>query len=189
MKTAFESKPGTVLKIDGELMFVTKYEYHRAWRGTTTIKMRLKNLLSGNTSDKTFNWEDKMEDVILDRARFDYLYSAGWVYAFMNQTTYEQIELDDETIWDMKYFLIEGMNVDIQQYEWKFIGLVLPTNVRFTIAECDPGVKWNTADWKITKDAVTNTGLSIKVPWFIEVGDDVIVNTETYEYMERAKKE
>ncbi len=187
MKTAFESKPGTVLKIDGELYFVSKWEYHRAGRGATTIKMRLKNLFNWSMTDRTFGWEDKMDDVILERARFEYLYGAGGTYAFMNQETYEQIELDEETIGDMKYFLIEGDTVDIQQFEGKFVGLVLPTNVKLTIAECDPGVKWNTADWKVTKDAVTNTGLSIKVPGFVNQGDEVIVNTETGDYMERAK--
>lgn len=187
MKTAFESKPGTVLKIDDQLMFVSKWEYHRAWRGATTIKMRLKNLMNWSMTDRTFGWEDKMDDVQLERARFEFLYASGDTYAFMNQETYEQIELDEETIWDMRFFLIEGNTVDIQQYEGKFIGLVLPTNVRLTIAECEPGVKWNTADWKITKDAVTNTWLTIKVPWFVEQWDDVIVNTESWEYMERAK--
>lgn len=187
MKTAFESKPGTVLKIDGELYFVSKWEYHRAGRGATTIKMRLKNLFNGSMTDRTFGWEDKMDDVILERARFEYLYGAGGTYAFMNQETYEQIELDEETIGDMKYFLIESDTVDIQQFEGKFVGLVLPTNVKLTIAECDPGVKGNTADGKVTKDAVTNTGLTIKVPGFVNQGDEVIVNTETGDYMERAK--
>ncbi|MGE4444074.1 MAG: elongation factor P [Candidatus Altimarinota bacterium] len=187
MKTAFEAKPGTVLKIDAELFFVSKWEYHRAGRGATTIKMRLKNLFNGSMTDRTFNGEDKLDDVILERARFEYLYGAGGTYAFMNQDTYEQIELDDETIGDMKFFLIEGNTVDIQQFEGKFVGLVLPTNVRLTIVECEPGVKGNTADGKITKDAVTNTGLTLKVPGFINQGDDVIVNTESGEYQERAK--
>lgn len=187
MKTAFESKPGTVLRIDSELYFVSKWEYHRAGRGATTIKMRLKNLFNGSMTDRTFGWEDKMDDVILERARFEYLYGAGGTYAFMNQETYEQIELDEETIGDMRFFLIEGDTVDIQQFEWKFVGLVLPTNVKLTIAECDPGVKGNTADGKVTKDAVTNTGLTIKVPGFVNQGDEVIVNTETGDYMERAK--
>ncbi len=187
MKTAFESKPGTVLRIDSELYFVSKWEYHRAGRGATTIKMRLKNLFNGSMTDRTFGWEDKMDDVILERARFEYLYGAGGTYAFMNQETYEQIELDEETIWDMKFFLIEWDTVDIQQFEGKFVGLVLPTNVKLTIAECDPGVKGNTADGKVTKDAVTNTGLTIKVPGFVNQGDEVIVNTETGDYMERAK--
>lgn len=187
MKTAFESKPGTVLKIDWELMFVSKYEYHRAWRWATTIKMRLKNLMNWAMTDKVFNWEDKLEDVVLERARFEYLYEAAWTYAFMNQETYEQIELSEDDIWDMKYFLIEAMTVDVQQFEGKFIWIVLPTNVKLTIVECEPWVKWNTADWKITKDAVTNTWLTLKVPGFIEQWDEVIVNTSTYEYMERAK--
>lgn len=187
MKTAFEAKPGTVLKIDDTLFFVSKWEYHRAWRWATTIKMRLKNLFNWWMTDRTFNWEDKLDDVILDRARFEYLYWAWGTYAFMNQATYEQIELDDETIWDMKFFLIEWETVDIQQFEWKFVWLVLPTNVKLEIVECEPGVKWNTADWKITKDAVTNTWLTIKVPGFVNQWDFVIVNTESWEYQERAK--
>ena len=188
MKTAFDSKPGTILKIDWELMFVSKYEYHRAWRWATTIKMRLKNLMTGQMTDKTFNWEDKMDDVYLDRSRFEYLYTSSGQYSFMNQETYEQIELDEDDIWDMKYFLIEWMTVDIQQYEGRFVWVVFPTNVNLTIAECEPGVKWNTADGRITKEAVTNTGLTIKVPGFVEVGDEVVINTETFEYMERVKK-
>ena len=187
MKTAFEAKPGTVLKIDNALFFVSKWEYHRAWRWATTIKVRLKNLFNSTMTDRTFNWEDKLDDVILDRARFEYLYQAWGTYAFMNQSTYEQIELDEETIGDMKYFLIEWETIDIQQYEWKFIWIVLPTNVKLEITECEPSVKWNTADWKITKDAVTNTWLAIKVPWFVEQWDMVIVNTESWEYQERAK--
>lgn len=187
MKTAFDSKPGTVLKLDGELMFVSKYEYHRGWRWSTTIKMRLKNLLNWTMTDRVFNWEDKLDDVVLERARFEFLYAAWGVWAFMNQETYEQIELNEDDIWDMRYFLIEGNTVDIQQFEWKFIWVVLPTNVKLTVVECEPGVKWNTADWKITKDAVTNTGLTLKVPWFVEQWDEIIVNTSTYEYMERAK--
>jgi elongation factor P len=166
---------------------VSKYEYHRAWRGATTIKMRLKNLLNGWSTDRTFNGEDKLDDITLDRSRFEYLYESGGVYAFMDQASYEQIELDEETIWDMKYYLVEWNTVDIQQYEWKFIWLVIPTNVKLTIVECEPGVKWNTADGKIIKEAVTNTKLTIKVPWFVEEWDEIIVNTETWEYMERAK--
>jgi len=149
--------------------------------------MRLKNLENGSMSDRTFNGEDKMDDVVLDRAHFEFLYEAGGTYAFMNQETYEQIELDEDTIGDMKYFLIAWETVDIQQFEGKFVGLVLPTNVRLTVAECDPGVKGNTADGKVVKDAVTNTGLTLKVPGFVNQGDDIIVNTQSYEYQERAK--
>lgn len=187
MKTAFQSKLGTVLRIDWDLYLVVKYEYHRGGRGSTNINLRLKNLLQWNSVDRVFDGEDKMDDVQLERAKFEFLYESAGTYAFMNQSTYEQIELSEDNIGDMKYFLTEGLVVDVQQFEGKFIGIVLPMTVRLTIVECDPGVKGNTADGKITKDAVTNTGYRIKVPGFVEQWEDIIVNTESGEYQERAK--
>jgi len=187
MKTAMQSRPGTVIKIGKELFLVVKYEIHRGGRGATNIKMRLKNLIVGNISDRVFDGEEKMEDITLDRSKFEYLYDAGGSYAFMNQDTYEQIELTEDDIGDMKNYLVEGIKVDVQQYEGKFVGIVLPNTVRMTVVECDPGVKGNTADGKVSKDATTNTGYSLKVPGFVNAGEDIIVNTETGEYQERAK--
>lgn len=187
MKTAQQSRPGTVIKIGNDLMLVVRYEIHRGGRGATNIKMRLKNLIAGNTVDRVFDGEEKFEDITLDRAKFEYLYATGDAYAFMDQDTYEQIEISEENIGDAKNFLVEGIKVDVQQYEGKFVGIVLPNTVRMTIVECDPGVKGNTADGKVTKDATTNTGYQIKVPGFVNSGEDIIVNTETGEYQERAK--
>lgn len=187
MKTAFQSKMGTILRIDGDLYIVTKYEYRRGGRGATTINMRLKNLSTNSTMDRQFDGEEKMDDVQLDRAKFEFLYESGDTYAFMNNESYEQIELSGDDVGDSKYFLTEGLIVDMQQFEGRFVGFTLPTTVRLTIAECEPGVKGNTADGKIVKDAVTNTGYSLKIPGFIEQGEDIIVNTESGEYQERAK--
>ncbi len=187
MKTAFQSRLWTVLRIDNVLYLVVKFEYRRGGRGATTINLRLKNLLEGNSVDRQFDGEVKMDDVTLDRAKFEYLYESAWEYFFMNNETFEQIELGEDNIWDNKFYLTEGMIVDVQQYEGKFIGISLPTNVRLTIETCDPGVKGNTADGKVMKDAVTNTGLSLKIPGFVEQGEDIMVNTESGEYSERAK--
>lgn len=187
MKTAFQCKLGTVVKLDGKLFIVVKYEYHRGGRGATTISLRLKNLTEWNTMDKQFDGEEKMDDVILDRAKHEFLYESAWSYYFMDNTSYEQIEIDEENIGDNKYFLTEWLIVDVQQYEGKFIGISLPLNVRLTVAECDPGVKGNTADGRVTKDAVTSSWYSLKIPGFVEQGEDIIVNTETWEYQERAK--
>lgn len=187
MKTAFQSRLGTVLRIDGQLYIVVKFEYRRGGRGATTINLRLKNLLEGNSVDRQFDGEVKMDDVTLDRAKFEFLYESTGVYYFMDQETYEQIELDEDNIWDNKYYLTEGLIVDVQQYEGKFIGISLPLNIRLTVEECEPGVKGNTADGKVMKDAVTQTGLSLKVPGFVNQGEDIIVNTESGEYQERAK--
>ena len=79
------------------------------------------------------------------------------------------------------------MQVDLQQYEWKFIWLIVPSYVTLEVTECEPGVKWNTADWKITKDATVSTWLTLKVPWFINQWDKIVINTETFEYLERSK--
>ena len=128
-----------------------------------------------------------MDDVILDRSKHEFLYESAGTYYFMDNTNYEQIEIDEESIGDNKYFLTEGLVVDVQQYEGKFIGISLPLSVRMTVTECDPGVKGNTADGKVVKDAVTNTGYALKIPGFVEQGEDIIVNTETGEYQERAK--
>lgn len=187
MKTAFQCKLGTVIKLDGKLCLVTRYEYRRGGRGSTTINLRLKNLVEGNSMDKQFDGEEKMDDVILDRAKFEFLYESAGTYAFMNNDTYEQIELTEEDIGDNKFFLTEGLVVDMQQYEGKFIGISLPMSVRLTVVECDPGVKGNTADGKVVKDAVTNTWYALKIPGFVDQGEDIIVNTESGEYQERAK--
>lgn len=137
--------------------------------------------------DRQFDGEEKMEDVTLERAKFEFLYESAGTYAFMNNTTYEQIELDEDNIGDNKYFLTEGLVVDVQQFEGKFIGISLPTSVRLTVTDCNPGVKWNTADGRVTKDATTNTGYTLKIPGFVDQGEDIMVNTETGEYQERAK--
>ena len=83
--------------------------------------------------------------------------------------------------------MTEGLVVDVQQFEGKFIGISLPTSVRLTITQCDPGVKGNTADGRVTKDGTTQTGYTLKIPGFVDQGEDIIVNTETGEYQERAK--
>jgi elongation factor P len=187
MKTAFQSRLWTVLRIDNQLYLVVKFEYRRGGRGATTINLRLKNLLEGNTLDRQFDGEDKMEDIMLDRAKFEFLYESEWNFFFMDNESFEQIELWEDSIWDNKFFLTEGIIVDVQQYEGKFIWISLPTSVRLTIAECDPWVKGNTADGKVMKDAVTHTWLSLKIPGFVEQGEDIMINTESWEYSERAK--
>ena len=88
MKTAFETRPGNVVDIDWDLYFVTKWESHRGGRWATTVKMRLKNISSWSMTDKVFSSDDKLNDVILERTVFEYLYNSAWVYVFMNGENY-----------------------------------------------------------------------------------------------------
>lgn len=98
MKTALQARSGTVLRINNELFLVVKHEMRRGGRGATNVMMRLKNLLVGNTSDRVMDSEEKLEDVVLDRSKAEFLYEAGDVYAFMNQDNYETVELSDDDI-------------------------------------------------------------------------------------------
>jgi len=187
MKTAMQSRVGTVLKLQNDLMLVLKFEIHRGGRGATNIKLRMKNLLQGNTVDRVFDSEEKMDDITLDRVKFEYLYESAGSYAFMNQETFEQIELTEEDIGDAIYYLTEGLIVDIQSYEGRFVGAILPQRVKLKVVEADPAVAGNTADGKVDKLVKLETGLELRVPGFINNGDDLIINTETGEYQERAK--
>ncbi|MDD3145427.1 MAG: hypothetical protein PHV23_04930 [Candidatus Gracilibacteria bacterium] len=182
MKTAFDTKPGSVVDVDGDLYFVSRWESHRGGRGATTVKMRLKNISSGSMTDKVFSSDDKLNDVILDRTVFEYLYNSAGVYVFMNSENYEQIELGEDDIGDMKYFLSEGSTIDIQQHNGNFVGIILDTYMKLKVVEALPliGSSENI-------EVITNTGLKLEVPPSIEEGDEIIVNTTTFEFVEKVK--
>lgn len=187
MKTALQAKTGTVLQIDGELFMVIRHEMRRGGRGATNVQMRLKNLIQGNTVDRVMDSEEKLDDVILERSKAEFLYQSGDEFAFMNQDTYETVELHADDIGDAVHYLKEGLIVDLQTFEGKFVGIVLPIRVELQITECEPTVAGNTADGKVEKWAKLETGLEIKVPGFINQDDIVIIDTETGKYLERAK--
>jgi elongation factor P len=187
MKFAMQCRVGTVIKIGGDLLLVLKFELHRGGRGATNIKLRLKNLIQGNSIDKMFDSEDKLDDITLERVKFEFLYESAGSYAFMNQDTFEQIELTIDDIGDAVSYLTEGLIVDIQSYEGRFIGVILPQRVKLKVIEADPAVAGNTADGKVDKLVKLETGLEMRVPGFINNGEYLIINTETGEYQERAK--
>lgn len=187
MKTALQAKVGTVLKIDGDIFLVVKHEMRRGGRGATNVTMRLKNLIQNTTSDRVMDGEEKLDDVILERSKAEFLYQSGDEFAFMNQDTYETVELHADDIGDAANYLKEGLIVDLQTFEGKFVGIVLPIRVTLQVTECEPTVAGNTADGKVEKWATLETGLQVKVPGFVNQDDLIIVSTEDGSYLERAK--
>jgi elongation factor P len=117
VKTAMQARPGTVIRVGGELLLVVKHEMKRGGRGATNVNMRLKNLIQGNTSDRVMDSEEKLEDVTLDRAKAEFLYQSGDTFAFMNQDTYETVELHEDDVGDNSLYLTEGLMVDLQTFE------------------------------------------------------------------------
>lgn len=187
MLTALKARPGSVLRIDGGLYLVVKHEMRRGGRGATNVAMRLKNLIVGNTQDKVMDSEEKLEDVSLERAKAEFLYSSGDTYSFMNQDTYETVDLHEDDVGDNILYLTEGLVVDLQTFEGKFIGIVLPLRVTLKVVEAEPAVSGNTADGKVDKLVKLETGLELRVPGFVNQDESIVINTETGEYLERAK--
>jgi elongation factor P len=130
--------------------------------------MRLKNLTNGGSADRVMDSEEKLEDVTIDRSKAEYLYGVPGTYSFMNQDTYETVDLSDDDVGDMSMYLKEGLIVDLQSFEEKFIGIVLPLRVTLRVTEAEPAVSGNTADGKVDKLVKLETGLEIRVPGFVK---------------------
>lgn len=185
MITATQMKVGNVMLIDGELYRVMNVVHVTPgnWRGMVQTKLR--NIRSGSQMEKRFGSDEKVERVTFEQHQVQFLYSDDDFFHFMNPENFEQIALEKDVIGDLaKYLLPNGM-VQIEMYEGKPIGVDLPQTVTMTITEAEPTVKRGTASGSF-KTATVETGFVIKVPTFIDVGDKVVVNTETGEYIERA---
>ena len=180
-----EIKNGTTFIEGGQLYQVVEFLHVKPGKGAAFMKTKLRNLRTGATVEKTFNTNIKFEDAKVDRMSVQYLYSAGDTYYFMNMQTYDQFELSAEQVGDRKDYLLENMNVDIQMYNGELLGLNVPEKVEFTVVQCDPAVKGNTAT-NATKNAYTETGLLVRVPLFIEEGEKIIVSSADGKYYSRA---
>lgn len=178
-------KNGSTIIVEGGLYQVVEFLHVKPGKGAAFMKTKLKNLRTGATVERTFNTNIKFEDARIDRQRVQYLYNSGDTYVFMNTETYDQIELNEAQIGDSKDYLLENMEVDVAMYNGELLGIALPEKIEFTVVNCDPAVKGNTAT-NATKNAYTETGLLVRVPLFIEEGEKIIVSTQDGKYVSRA---
>jgi elongation factor P len=178
-------RPGMAINLDGTPHLILEAAHKKQARGAGTCKTKIKNLISGSIVNKTFQGNEKLEPSDLTHTKAQFLYSDSENFYFMDGETFEQFSLDNETIGDQANFLVDGMDVDMQMFEGNPIAVKLPPKVVLEVKQTDPGVKGNTASGG-SKPAVLETGLSIQVPLFINVGDKLRINTESSEYVERA---
>ena len=150
-----------------------------------SIGMSSKNIKTGKVLENTFRTSEKLEEVRVEKHKKEYLYFDGSFYVFMDSITYEQISIPVEIIGDLDKYLIENMVVGMKlDPKGEILGIELPITVVQEIAECEPNVRGNTASAS-GKKAVTANGLTITVPFFIEVGDKIKIDTRNGEYIER----
>ena len=154
--------------------------------GQTLVRIKMRNLLTGNVFDKTFKAGDKFKEPDLVSVPATYLYSDSGGYHFMDQESYETLTLSAAMVGDGRELLVDNVLVDIQKYNGNPIGIEFPAHVELTVTSTEPGVRGDTASGGVTKLATLETGLEIRVPLFIKEGEKVKVHTETREFAGRA---
>ena len=180
-------KPGMVLQVNNGLWVVTKASHVKPGKGGAFANVEAKNLETGNKLNERFRSEDKVERVTLEQKEFSYLYEQGDALVFMDDATYEQIELQKDWVGEDRIpNLQDGMKVVIEMHEERPIGLNLPDQVTLTVAETEPTVKGQTASSSY-KPALADNGVRIMIPPYMGPGERIIVDTSTGEYVRRAE--
>jgi elongation factor P len=184
MISATDLRKGVTFELDGELHRVLEYQHSYIGRGSANVRVKLRNLRTGRTVDRTFSAGEKFQDVRLELRQVQYLYRDSDLFYFMDTESYEQPALTAEVLQENVDYLKEGMLLSISMYEDRAIEIELPVTVELEVTKTDPGVKGDTATGA-TKRAVMESGLEVQVPLFVEEGDIVRVDTRTGEYLTR----
>ncbi len=179
-------KKGVVCQIDGQPYRVIEYNQKVMGRGGSIVNVKLKNLVNGSVIPKTFKGQDKIERAEVSSKTVQYLYNDGETFYFMDPVTFEQFELAADLVDDAKGYLKEGDELSLQFFGERVINVELPKNIFLEVTYAEDVVKGDTTS-SVLKDATLETGISVKVPAFIKVGDIISVDTTTGEYRERKK--
>ena len=180
-----EIKVGKIIQVTGEPYLVTRTDHHKMGRGGAVLKTKLRNLITGNVLDKTFQGNDKAEEANTEKKKANYLYKDVEEAHFMENENYEQFSLPVDQIGDKLKFLKDGTDVDVLYFDNKPVAVEPPIKVVLKVTSAPPGVKGNTAG-NVTKQIELETGMLIAAPMFVSEGDLIRVNTDTGEYVERA---
>ncbi|MGO1059096.1 elongation factor P [Planococcus sp. FY231025] len=179
-------KTGVTIEVDNAIWRVMEFQHVKPGKGAAFVRTKLRNLRTGSVTEKTFRAGEKVAKAQIDNRKMQYLYASGDVHAFMDTETYDQIELPEKSIEYELKFLQENMEVQVIQFQGEVLGVELPNSVVLEVAETDPGIKGDTASGG-TKPAKLTTGLVIQVPFFINEGDKLIINTTDSSYVSRAQ--
>lgn len=182
-----ELRSGTIFEESGSLFQVISYEHIKMGRGSANIKVKVKNLKNGSTTEKSFINGARVNDVQVFKRDVQYLYKDSEQAYFMDPRSFEQIGVPLKLIGSDESYLKEGENYNISFLDQEALALNLPPKMDFVISEADPGVKGNSAS-NIYKDAVLDNGLRVRVPLFIKAGDRVKIDTRTGEYSQKVSQ-
>lgn len=179
-------RTGVTIEYEGNIYSIIEFQHVKPGKGSAFVRTRLRNLRTQAVIDKTFNAGISIQTAQIDKSQMQYLYASDDIHVFMNNETYEQVEIHQSQIENELLYLTEGMSINIISFEHEILGIELPDKVVLEVIETAGGAKGNTAS-NATKEALTNTGLKLLVPLFIETGEKIVVSTSTGKYDTRAK--
>jgi elongation factor P len=179
-------KTGLTIEYEGNVYQIVDFQHVKPGKGGAFVRSRIKNLMTGNTIDKTWRAGDKMDQAIVERRNVDYLYRDGDDLVFMDMEDYEQLTLPAKQIGDAANFLKDNTSVQLVQWKGILLNIELPNTMEFVITQSDPGVRGDTAQGG-SKPATIETGAVVTVPLFVNEGETIRVDTRTGQYIERVK--
>lgn len=178
-------KTGVTIKLDNNIFQVLEFQHVKPGKGSAFVRTKLKNLRTGATIDHTFNAGIKVEKAHIDKNKMQYLYDEGDSLVFMDNETYDQLTIPKQQVkWEMN-FLKENATAEVTRYNGEILGVALPNSVVLKVVETEPGIKGDTAT-NATKLATLETGFEVRVPLFIEEGEELVINTTDGKYISRA---
>ena len=179
-------KNGYNLELSDGLFQIIEFQHVKPGKGGAFVRTTLRNVRTGATQERTFRAGEKMERAVIDKREMQYLYYDGFQYVFMDNETYEQLEVDASALGDASSYVIEGNAIVLQMYGTEIVGVDLPAAIVLTVAETEPGIQGDRVSGA-RKPATMETGLIVQVPLFIETGEKLKIDTRSGDYIERDK--
>ncbi|HEY7782559.1 MAG TPA: elongation factor P [Ktedonobacterales bacterium] len=177
-------KKGISLEVDGQPYTIVEWQHVKMGRGGAIVRLKMRNLRTGSTIDRTYDAGERFPRVYLERRHVIYQYNDADTFHFMDSENYETVSLTSDQLGDARLYLIDGMELDIISYKDSPLNVELPVNVDLKVTYTEPGFKGDTATGG-TKPAQLETGLTVQVPLFVTTGETIRVKTETGTYVER----
>ena len=183
--SASEFRNGLTIEFEGDIYTVVEFQHVKPGKGAAFVRTTLKSATGGGVIERTFRPTEKVDRAIIERKDMEYLYNDGVLYYFMDPDTYEQIGLNEEQLGDALRFVKENEKVKIMSHNGNIFGIEPPQFVELEVTHTEPGAKGNTAT-NVLKPAEVETGATVQVPLFINIGDKIKIDTRSGEYLSRA---
>jgi elongation factor P len=188
MIEASKLKVGNLIVYENKPYETVKVVFSKMGRQKGMIRSKMKNLATGNLEEVCFRDSDRFEEFTPIKKKAKFLYKDGDTYYFMDNEEYEQYSLNEETLGDIVNYLKEDLDVELIYDDENLLNVTLPIKLDFKVTEAPPAVKGNSADGGVTKKVKIETGYELNAPIFIKQGDQIKINTQTGEYVERVKE-